>query len=406
VVDAQAWRELAFVLLAFPFGLAWFVFLAAGLSFTVGAAFSVVGLPLLLVGLLAWRALAQLDRSLIASLLGVVISPPYRQPERSGLWAWLRARVGDGATWRDLVWVALRFPLGLLSALTVGPLLAAFVTLGGAVLGVLLGSAVGPGWWRIDTVPEAVLVLPLGLAAGLAAMWAAHWLARLHVAAACVLLAADRDPVLTARVEDLRTSRARVIAAADAERRRIERDLHDGAQQRLVALSLTLGMARGKLGSDPAQAQALVDEAHAEARAAVAELRDLARGIHPAVLTDRGLAAALAELATRSPVPVALDVPDPGRLPAAVESTAWFVASEALANVAKYAQADEAGVRLRLEDDTLVLEVTDDGVGGADPTGGSGLRGLVDRVGALDGRLILRSPPGRGTLVRAELPVR
>ena len=179
-------------------------------------------------------------------------------------------------------------------------------------------------------------------------------------------------------------------------------DLHDGAQQRLVALSLKLGMARARVDGDAAD---LIAEAHEEAKLAVAELRDLARGIHPAVLTERGLTAALDDLAARSTVPVTVvDAPDE-RLPGAVEATAYFVVAESLANVAKYAQASSAWVAARRVDGTLEVEVHDDGVGGADPRAGSGLRGLDDRVRALDGRLAVHSPAGGGTRVRATVPV-
>jgi signal transduction histidine kinase len=190
---------------------------------------------------------------------------------------------------------------------------------------------------------------------------------------------------------------------AATERRRIERDLHDGAQQRLVALAMDLGMAREKLASQPEAARALIDEAHDGAKRALAELRNLARGIHPAVLTDRGLDAAISALAARSPVPVEVDVQLHGRPPAAVESTAYFVVAEALANVAKHAAATHAEVRVIRKDEWLLVEVCDDSVGGADPAGG-GLAGLADRVAAVDGRLAVASPQGGPTVVRAELP--
>ncbi|HSK36785.1 MAG TPA: histidine kinase, partial [Actinomycetota bacterium] len=210
---------------------------------------------------------------------------------------------------------------------------------------------------------------------------------------------------LRARVEALQASRDRAVDAAEAVRRRIERDLHDGAQQRLVALAKDLGMARATLESesDPPAATALVGEAHEEAKRALAELRDLARGIHPAVLADRGLDAAISALAARSPVPVGVDVTT-GRLPDPVESAAYFVVAEALANAAKHAQAAEIGVHIARHRDLLIVEVIDDGVGGADPSKGSGLRGLADRVAAVDGHLTVTSPPGGPTVIRAELP--
>jgi signal transduction histidine kinase len=213
------------------------------------------------------------------------------------------------------------------------------------------------------------------------------------------------DAALSARLEDLHRSRARIVEAGLAERRRLERNLHDGAQQRLVALSLTLRMAQGKIRKAPGQAEQMVASAQEELTRALEELRELARGIHPAVLSDRGLQAAVEALAVRSPLPVRV-VEVPGeRLPEPVEAAAYFVIAEALTNVAKYAEAKEATVAVRRRDGHAEVEVRDDGVGGADPTRGSGLHGLADRVGALDGSLSLDSPPGLGTILRAEIPV-
>jgi signal transduction histidine kinase len=209
---------------------------------------------------------------------------------------------------------------------------------------------------------------------------------------------------LEAKVAELRASRARIVEAGYAERRRVERDLHDGAQQRLMALTMNLKLARRKLDEDPGASAELLDEALVELDAATAELRELARGIHPAVLTDRGLRAALDGLARRSPLPVEI-LETPGeRLPAPVESATYFVIAEALTNVARYAEADAATVRVARLNGTVAVEVRDDGVGGANPAGGTGLRGLGDRVAALDGTLDVRSPAGAGTTVEARIP--
>ena len=210
---------------------------------------------------------------------------------------------------------------------------------------------------------------------------------------------------LRARVEELRASRARIVEAGTAERRRLERNLHDGAQQRLVALSLSMRLAQSKLRKDPDAAEQLLGSAQEELTRALEELRELARGIHPAVLSDRGLRPALESLAGRSPVPVELQGTPHERLPAAVEAAAYFVVAEALTNVVKYANASHAQVCVSRSNGHAVVEVADDGVGGADPGRGSGLRGLADRVSALDGTLELRSPEGAGTLLRAEIPV-
>jgi signal transduction histidine kinase len=214
-----------------------------------------------------------------------------------------------------------------------------------------------------------------------------------------------RARALRERVDLLRDARQRIIAAADAERRRIERDLHDGAQQRMVAVSLTLGLAQARMETDPKAAAELIAQAREEAQHAVSELRELARGIHPAILSDRGLAAALEALAARAPVPVEVTgVPENG-LRRGVEAAAYFVVAEALTNVAKYANASCATVELSLEEDCLRVQIRDDGVGGADPAMGTGLSGLCDRVEALDGRLDVHSPRGEGTTITVEMPL-
>jgi PAS domain S-box-containing protein len=208
-----------------------------------------------------------------------------------------------------------------------------------------------------------------------------------------------------ARTEELRASRVRIVQAADAARRKIERDLHDGAQQRLVALALDVRLARTRIERDPQIAGEFLERLGTDLAEASAELRELARGIHPAVLTERGLGPAITALADRAPVPVDIVELPAERLPTAAETTAYFTVSEALTNVAKYAQATQASVRLATEDGTLVVEVRDDGVGGAEASVGSGLSGLADRVGACDGDLSVESPPGEGTLIRAVLPL-
>jgi signal transduction histidine kinase len=231
-------------------------------------------------------------------------------------------------------------------------------------------------------------------------------LVRAVAASAALALENERlEAELRARLDELQTSRSRLVEVSMFERRRLERDLHDGAQQRLVALSLQLGLARRRLEEGQgAAAGAMLDAARDELARALEELRELARGIHPAVLTDRGLEPALEALAERAPLPVSLDQMPAERLPAPVEAAAYFVVAEALTNVVKYAGASTAAVRIRRNGSYAVVEVRDDGVGGADPTIGTGLRGLADRLAALDGRLEVHSPPGEGTTVRAEVP--
>jgi signal transduction histidine kinase len=207
---------------------------------------------------------------------------------------------------------------------------------------------------------------------------------------------------LRARLEELRASRGRIVETADAERRRLERDLHDGAQQRLVALALSLKFAGGS--EDLAEVHGLIADAVEELREATAELRELARGIHPAILTDRGLDVAVSALAARTSVPVEVRNPTVERLAAPVESTAYFVVAEALTNVTRYSHASHAEIDIGRDNGTLVVEIRDDGIGGADSRRGSGLRGLADRVAAVDGRLVVTSEPGVGTVVHAEIP--
>jgi signal transduction histidine kinase len=245
------------------------------------------------------------------------------------------------------------------------------------------GAGDAAGW----AVFSATALLPFAFLAGLL---------RRHVA--------RLDSDLRARVEELRASRARLVEAGDTERQRLERNLHDGAQARLVGLALLLGHARRRVESDPVETAALLDRGMVELKASLAELRELARGIHPAVLTERGLGPALNAIASRAPVPVTLDTDGEPRLPAPIEAAAYFVVAEALANVAKYAQATEATVAVRRASGRVTVDVTDDGIGGADAAQGSGLRGLGDRVAALDGTLSLESPPGRGTRVHVEIP--
>jgi signal transduction histidine kinase len=229
----------------------------------------------------------------------------------------------------------------------------------------------------------------------------------LAAAGAAARLALENERLqaaLRVQLAELRASRARIVSAGDEERRRLERDLHDGAQQRLLSLGLALQLARSKLGPDADGAADLLAEADSELQAALDELRELARGIHPAVLTEHGLGAALRSLAERSPVPVTIVDAPTRRYPASAEAAAYFLVSEALANAAKHARASRVVVRVAGEDERVLVDVSDDGVGGADPSRGSGLRGLADRVYALDGRLELESQAGRGTRLHVEIP--
>jgi signal transduction histidine kinase len=256
----------------------------------------------------------------------------------------------------------------------------------------------------VDSLPEALGVAAVGLVLALGVPPLVRGLAAGHALIARGLLGPSAGAALEAKVQEATARRIVAVDVAASERRRIERDLHDGAQQRLVALAMDLGMAREKFVRDPEQARALLDEAHEEAKRALSELRNLARGIHPAVLTDRGLDAAISALAGRSTVPVDVSVELARRPPPTVESAAYFVVAEALANVAKHAAARHAAVRIHRDGGRLVVEVRDDGVGGADLRGGTGLSGLADRVAAVDGHFTVSSPAGGPTVIRAELP--
>jgi signal transduction histidine kinase len=224
-------------------------------------------------------------------------------------------------------------------------------------------------------------------------------------AAAAIAIENERlDAELRAKVAELRESRSRMLRVGLEERRRLERDLHDGAQQRLVSMALNMRLARDRMRDDPDAAERMLDGAGAELDAALEELRELARGIHPAVLSDRGLDAALETLARRAPLPVELNRGSYERLPESIELAAYFVVSEALTNVAKYADASHAQVSVTRRNGKLMVEVTDDGVGGADPDNGTGLRGLADRLAVIEGRLEVDSRPGAGTTIRARIP--
>jgi signal transduction histidine kinase len=230
----------------------------------------------------------------------------------------------------------------------------------------------------------------------------------MHSSLARVLLGPSESQLetlqLRARADHLQASRARGVDAAESERRRIERDLHDGAQQQLLAVAMDIGRARAKLDTDPEAARALIEQAHAGTREVIGELRNLARGIYPAILTDRGLDPALSSLAARAPVPVEVSVDLSDRPPAAVESIAYFIVAESLANIAKYARATRASVTVHRDQYWVVVEIADNGVGGASAQPGGGLSGLADRAATIDGLLTVNSPPGGPTVIRADLP--
>jgi signal transduction histidine kinase len=258
--------------------------------------------------------------------------------------------------------------------------------------------------WHINNFFEGLVAFVFGVILILPTAALINMTARLNGILARKLLAPSVEDVLTERVEELTESRSAVMRAMHLERRRIERDLHDGAQQRLVSLAMELGLAREKMESDPEGARKLLEASHEDAKLVLAELRDLVRGIHPAVLTDRGLDAAISAIAGRSPIPITVNVDLKRRLPEEVEGTAYFVVVEALTNVAKHSGATAARVSIRLQRGWLMLEISDNGRGGADPAAGSGLRGLRDRILALDGTFRIDSPAGKGTTIAVAIP--
>ncbi|MEU5644332.1 sensor histidine kinase [Streptomyces milbemycinicus] len=269
---------------------------------------------------------------------------------------------------------------------------------------VFVWSPLGGRLKFLPTAMAATYVTAVGLALLALAYWLTGALARADVRAATALLGPDPAKALERRVEDLTERRAGTVDAADAERRRIERDLHDGAQQRLVSMAVNLGLAKATLGDLPEEARKVIDEAHREAKEAIEELNNLVRGLHPAVLDDRGLDAALSGIAARAPLPVRLHIDIPERPAPTVEAVAYFVVSESLANTTKHAQATGADVTVVRTGDILRVVIADDGVGGADPAQGSGLTGLVGRVGSVDGTFDLSSPRGGPTVITVELP--
>ncbi|CAL9527741.1 sensor histidine kinase [Streptomyces sp. enrichment culture] len=365
--DAHTWKEIAHLLANFPAALVGFVYVVTvvvtGASLTV----TVIGFPLLAAGLTGARQLGKLERARARALLGVRIEEPspLRLHGRGGLLRGLWMVLKDPVGWRTLLYELIRLPWGVMTFVVT--LVSLFVL------------------WP---------VLPF-LARGLA-----------NADRAMVRALLSPSDELERRIAELESDRGVVVDTAAADLRRIERDLHDGAQARLVNLAMGLGLAKEKLLEDPDSAAAMVDEAHGEVKLALQELRDLARGIHPAVLTDRGLDAALSSVASRCTVPVKVTVDLDARPAEAIEGIAYFTVSELLQNISKHSGARAASVEVWRTDDRLLLQVEDDGRGGASLDGGSGLRGLAERLDAVDGLLVVDSPQGGPTTVTAELPWR
>ncbi|TYB49821.1 sensor histidine kinase [Actinomadura chibensis] len=411
--SSVTWRSAIYLAVSMAFGLGWFIALVVGLTLSVSLLIIWVGLPMLALMMIAWRFGAMLERRLVRLAFGVRIDDPYRPlpPGRNPL-AKLKGMAGDPATWKDLAYLAVLFPITLVEFVISAVVWAGtFMLLFLPVIVAADGGAevsVGPVSYWAGNPLAALPVSLIGLVFLVFAMYTTRVMAVTHSAFARLMLgqspSQQENLELRKRTEHLRASRARGVDAAEFERRRIERDLHDGAQQRLLAVAMDIGRARAKLEDDPEGARALIEQAHLGTKEAITELRDLARGIYPAILTDRGLDPALSGLAGRAPVPVEVDVDLPERPPAAVESIAYFIVAESLANIAKYARATRATVRVAREDRWVVVEVIDNGVGGASARPGGGLAGLADRAATIDGMLIVDSPPGGPTIIRADLP--
>ncbi|MGM1064848.1 sensor histidine kinase [Saccharothrix sp. Mg75] len=402
-------RTSGYFLLNLVTGIFWFVLLVTLGAVSLGTAVIWVGLPLGVLTLTLARGAATAERAWVRTALGVEVQRPYR-PLPGGATARAKALAQDPATWRDFAYWLVMLPLGAIEfAVTV----ALWTSTAATVLLPFYLHRLPATWevefapgvvYTIDSFAKALPVTLVGLLLGFLSHRLLNGMGRAHGAFARALLGPSRTSVLSAEAERLSASRARGVEAAEAERRRIERDLHDGAQQRLVAVAMGLGRARGKMESDPDGARELIAEAHADAKLAISELRDLARGIYPSVLGDRGLDAALSSLAARSPVPVVVDVDVEPRPPMAVESTAYFTVAEALTNAAKHSGATRVLVTVSRTEHSVVVEVTDDGRGGAEVRPGGGLAGLVDRAATIDGVVVVLSPVGGPTVIRTELP--
>jgi len=361
----------------------------------------------------AMPLLSWIHRHRLRATAGVVIPPQPMIPNERGVQP-IRTVLGSEATWRQARYHFLAAPaLGLAAIAALGTWLAGILYTFVYVYAWTLPSrsllARGQSWGppghlpMISSIPADVYLTVGGLMLLVAAPYLTAGVAALDVRAAQALLGPSRAEELEHRVERLTQTRAGVVDAADAERRRLERNLHDGTQQRLVSLAMNLGMARAQTETVEEAHQAIA-EAHEQAKATLAELRNLIRGLHPPVLEDRGLDAALSGVAARMPVPVRLTVNVPRRPAPTIEAVAYFVVSEGLANITKHAHASQADVFVQQDGDRLHIIVTDDGVGGADPAHGTGLAGLAKRAESVDGTFEISSPPGGPTLLTVDLP--
>jgi signal transduction histidine kinase len=406
----RTWLAGADLVLSLVLGL--FGFVVVTVLVVTGVALIVValvGLVLLVVTLHLARLPAAVDRARIRTFLGDEISPPdlpTRAPGQTFLsWQWTTAT--SGAMWKPGLYQLVRLPVMVVVtsvAVATWSVAAALIALPIYIRPTVPG---GHSWWFGTGSPPTGAVAGL-CAGGVVLLFVAPWVTRalthIDLALARALLGPSRRQDLSTEVTRLSVSRARVVDATDAERRRIERDLHDGVQPRLVSLAITLGRARAKFEADPDEANRLLAQAHDSAKEALSDLRDLARGIHPSVLDDRGLDAALSALVAGSPVPVTVEVDLPRRPSRTNEAVAYFFVAEAVTNVAKHAHATRAAVTIRQDGARMWIVVADDGTGGATASPGGGLAGLTDRLAAVDGTLSVSSPLGGPTRLEAVIP--
>jgi signal transduction histidine kinase len=407
VVSPETWLAVVHLISGLVIGMVTFTVAVTGATLGVGLLpLFLLGIPVLVVVLWAGDLMARAERARFSLLLGADIAPPARSQGGPAGWRKLSRLVLTRSSWLHLLYAVVRLPLSLVGAIAVSAVWSTAVVLLTlpAYNAALPGGAAHLGHVAVHNPLALAGLAVAGLLVLLAAPWLTRGLAAVDEGVAHALLGSGRRADLTARIGELETSRAAVVDAAETERRRIERDLHDGAQQRLVSLAIELGRAKAKFDTDPDAAQAIVDQAHEQAKAALTELRNLVRGVHPPVLSDRGFDAALSGLAALSPVPVTVTVAKESvRSPAHIEAIAYFVVAEALTNIAKHASASHASLSVRRSGDLLLVTISDDGIGGANPAG-QGLSGLGARVAAVDGRLSVSSPVGGPTVIEVALP--
>ncbi|MFC5721905.1 sensor histidine kinase [Streptomyces gamaensis] len=423
-LEGRTWREFLHLLLGLPIAVLCFAYTVVMTALGVGLLVTFLGVPVLAAALAGARALGALERVRARALLGLEVAGPAPvRPgrDRRGPLAWLGALLKDGASWRHLLYMVVRLPWAVaafgvsLTLMALGWLLLlypAYQWMFPAYWGQpgiqLYGDRDGYTAYYFDTPLRIAACCVLGLLVVLATPWVIRGLAQVDRVLVLGLLGPS---LLEYRVRELETTRGTAFDTASADLRRIERDLRDGAQARLTAIESELGLAKETLAHDPRTAARMVDEAHGEVKLALRELRDLARGIHPAILTDRGLGPALSALAARCAVPVRVEVGLPARPAPAIEGLAYFTVAELLRNVGRHSGARSARVDVWRADDRLLLMVTDDGRGGATAVpaagpAGHGLADLAGRLRSVDGMLLVDSPAGGPTSVTAELPWR